>query len=1111
MLRLILGKAGTGKTSAVMDEIRAAVEAKQGGRILIVPEQYSHEAERELCQRCGDTMSLYAEVFSFTGLARRIISQQGGGAAPLLDKGGRLLCMALAVKNAGAKLRVYSAAGRKAEIQSMLLSAVDELKSACITADMLTEAAAGWDDSLSDKLRDMALILEAYDAVTANGKTDPSDRLTKLASQIEESGYGRGLHIYADGFTDFTAQEQSVLAALMRNGAEVCVCLTADSLSGDNEIFELSRRAGRSLLRQAEELGVETNVQVLDAPPHKDAALSFFAENMFSWSEDSYGKDTDAIELWRCESMAAECELAAAKALELVRTKGCRWRDIAVNIRGFEDYRGTLESVFGYYGVPLFTARRSDLLSRPLPALISAAYDITLGGWEVDDLLSYMRTGLVGLSSEECDELGGYIFKWQLRAPAWLRKTPWRQHPDGYGQEYDDAARERLRNINALRRRIAAPLQHFAEAAAEAETAIAQARALSGLLEELKLPELLSHRAETLRQNGREELAAEYEQLWDITVSALEQCAAILGDIAMDQREFGRLFLRMLSQYDVGTIPVSLDRVSAGDFDRSRRRHIKHLIVLGASDQRLPSGEESVGVFSEDDRRRLAENGLDLGGGGEAELWREFSLIYNCLTLPGESLTLCCPLCGADGGEIRPAFVFRRAETLFRLNVKFADTGELRMSAADPALSLAARSLHAPGGREHAAMEYFREVQPEKCRALEQAAAMDRGSLSGESVERLYSKRLRLSASRIDKFASCRFAYFCQYGLKAKPYEPAGFQPPEIGSFMHYVLENTAREVKALGGFRKVSDAELKEITEKYVRLYVSEELDDFREKSSRFIHLFKRLCADVHQVVADMAAELRTSDFEPMDFELDFSGAGDIEPFALDENGEKLTLTGIADRVDGWLHDGKLYLRVVDYKTGKKQFSLSDVWYGMGLQMLLYLFALESGGRERYGREIVPAGVMYVPARNTILSLTDDPTDEKISSERARELRRSGIVLDEEAVIEAWEHGEDKRYIPLRTVYGKISPETVASAERLGVLRRHIRKELSDMARQLRSGSIAADPYYRSQQENACLNCDYFAACHFTDGQNGDKARFMPRLSPEKVWSLMEGGGENE
>lgn len=1102
MLRLILGKAGAGKTAAVMEEIRAAVEARRGGQILLVPEQYSHEAERELCAVCGDRLSLYGEVFSFTGLARRLASELGGAATPWLDKGGRLLCMALALHEVGPRLRVYTAA-HKLELQSALLAALDELKSACVTPQQLETAAAQAGDALGDKLHDLALLSAAYDAVVSRGRADPADRLTRLAEQIPQSALGPETAVYVDGFLDFTRQEQNVLRALLQKGVRLTVCLTVDELDGNSELFSLSRLAARRLLAEARALGQEIEITRLEQREGKAPALRFFSEEMFSYGAARFEGGGEALRLVLAESVTAECEAAAAEVLALVRDGGCRWRDIAIAVRGFEDYRATLESVFRHYGVPLFTARRDELLSKPLPALISLAYELPEGGWDVDDVISLLRTGLVGLSLEESDLLADYVYKWQLRAWAWEREEDWRQHPEGYGQPFDEAAEQRLAAVNALRRRFAEPLLRFARQSERAGAAAGQASALAGLLEDWKLPEQLEARAEALEAAGEAALAGEYGQLWELLVSALEQAAAILGDMPMTRGDFGRLFTRMLSQYDIGLIPVSLDSVSAGDFDRMRRRHIKHLLVLGCCDARIPRAEERQGLFDAGERERLLSLDIDLGG-GEGELWREFSLLYATLTLPAESLTLSCPSCDENGDPLRPAFLFHRAAQLFSLTPALAALDEARLSAEAPALTLAAHAVKGGSARAEAAAAWFREREPERFERLEAAASMSRGRLSPRAVEALYGKRLRLSASRIDRFASCRYAYFCEYGLRLRPYEPAGFSPPEVGTFLHYVLEHVAREAKERGGFACVDDEALAEMTERHVADYVHEELNDFHEKSKRFVHLFRRLAADAKQIVRDLAAELRCSDFEPLDFELDFSRAEELSPFTLGEGEDTLTLTGIADRVDGWLHEGKLYLRVVDYKTGNKKFELSDIWYGMGLQMLLYLLVLTEDGEARYGHEIEPAGVMYIPARNALLAL--DSSGEDADKKRAGELRRSGLAMDDPALLEAWDRSEDRRYIPVKFSKGVANPDSVASLERLGQLARHIREGLCELTKELRQGSIAADPYYRSQQENACLRCDYFDACHFAEGENGESSRFMPKLKPGKVWEMLNG-----
>lgn len=1101
-----MGRAGSGKTAGIIREIAGSVAAGVGGSMLIVPEQYSHEAERELAGAAGDGMSLYAEVLSFTGLARRVEAELGSGGRMPLDAGGRLLCMASALEAIYTRLAVYGGARRSPELQSGLLAAVDELKAARATPESLLETAQTEGGALGMKLRDLALILAAYDAAVGAGHTCAADRLTLLLDRLPRSVAGRGARIYIDGFTDFTAQESAVVSELMGRCSEMTVCLTVDGLYDGSEVFEISRRTARALLSEASERGIETRVEFADAA--SGDAIGLFTEHMFDFGSMPEAANGGAVSLYYADGVTAECEFAASRCVRLAED-GCRWRDIAVAARSFEDYRPSLEAAFARYGVPLFTARKADILQKPLPSLIASAYEIPAGGWECGEVFSYLRTGFAGLTMTECDTLENYCLMWGVGAPGWLSPSDWRMHPGGYGLPYDDKAEERLAEINGLRRRASAPLVALANAAAGAGTAAGQARALADFLEGLGLAEALAARADELEAAGRPQAASELARLWDITAGALGQFTQIMGDAPMDAADFSRLFLLTLSQYDVGVIPVSLDMVSAGDMDRMRRRRIRHLIVLGASDERLPRADADSGVFTPDERRELTQRGLRLDA-GDAELWREWLLIYNCLSLPSDTLCVVSPAWASDGKPARASFVMTRASKLFGIPILHSDPRRVKLAAAGPALELAAASLRGGGdGLSAAAAEYFRRVSPGRLEALERAAAPGRGRLSSESVNGLYGSELRLTASRIDKFSSCRFAYFLNYGLKVKPRRPAEFSPPEFGSFMHYVLQNTAAEVMERGGFRKVGDGELAALTDKYVEQCISDELRSFADRPPRFVYLFRRLTASVRRIVADMADELRHSDFEPLDFELDFSRLGRAFSTPLPDGG-KMTLSGMADRVDGWMHNGRLYLRVVDYKTGRKSFSLSDVWYGMGLQMLLYLFTLEKAGPELYGREVSPAGVLYVPARDVVISASADMDDDEIAAKRLSQHRRSGLVLDDAEVLRAMERSDAPTRLPVKWKGGAPTGDSLASAERLGALGRRVDDTLRLLAVEIRRGSIAADPYYKAPADNACLYCDFADACRFADGEGDDRRRYLTKKTNEEVWSALEGGGEN-
>ena len=1104
MLKLVLGAAGSGKTSLMTNEIRKKVMLLEGGIFMLVPEQYSHEAERELCAVCGDELSLYAEVLSFSRLAVRVFQETGTGGKTPLDKGGRLLCMSLALSEISSRLKLYSSAKNKAELTASLLQTVTELKTACISSDDLIKAAQGADAGLSEKLCDLALCLDAYDAVLSQGRADPADRLLRLAETIGQSSIGTSGPIYIDGFTDFTGAELIVIKKLLKKNADLTVCLTCDGLFGDSEHFEPSRRAANTLVLFAKDLGIETEIIYPEAAPNKAASLSFFDEKLYCYTAETRQNTNDCISIIKADNLRSECEMAAARCLDLVRNKLCRFRDIAIAMRGFDSYSAALEEAFRLYGVPLFAARRGSILQKPVAALISDAFEVILGGWEADAVMSYMKTGLTGIAQEERDMLETYVTLWDIRGSMWTRKKPWSLHPDGFGMEQTDESTELLGRIDAIRRALSAPLAVLSESGKKAQTASEQAKALSDFLVALKLPETLENKAKELEESNRPLLAAEYAQLWEIVLESLEQTAAILGDTSMTQEQFSKLFLQTLSQYDVSAIPVSLDRVSAGDMDRMRRRNIKHLIILGASDDRLPQMRQGSGILSDEERDELTGLGISLGGGTD-ELSRELSLIYNCVTLPSETLTLSYCAQSESGAQARPSFLIARAKLLFGLTEKSPELNKIRLAAIEPAFLLAVNGAEDESSR--LAYSYFSSTDDgkQKLTELREKAAIKRGELSESAVKALYGERLSLSPSRTDAYTACRFSYFLRYGLKLEESERAGFEAPELGTFMHYVLENTASEISKGSGFKSVTLEETDTLVDKYTELYIAEKLNEFEDKSPRFIYLFGRLRPSVHRVVKDMVRELSRSDFAPLDFELGLGTGGELPAVHIENGKNELYIKGIADRVDGCFRDGKLYLRIIDYKTGKKSFSLSDIWYGMGMQMLLYLFALETEGEKHYGATVVPAGVLYVPARDSLISASGDLSDEELETLKAKNRKRSGLILDDSSIIAAMENSESPEYIPVTFKKdGSLSSDSLAAHEQFKALHTHVDKRLLELSENLSGGKIEASPYYRGEADNACLYCPYGAVCRFDE--KNDKIRYLSKLKPSDFWDRLEG-----
>lgn len=1088
MLRLIMGRRDRDPESLLLSRL---TRREPGGmRYLIVPEQASHEAERALCAAGGDDISTRAEVLSFTRLAGRVFAAVGGTAEPVLDAGGRVLLLSAALKEVSAALKVYARPSRKPAFLERMLDTIDELKCCAVTPEALAQAGEG-----VGKLTDLALIYGAYDALTRRVAADPRDRLTRLAEALEKSGWAAGKEFYLAGFTDFTPQERRVLSALMEDAGEVTVALLCDRLEGGDSLFDPARRTAHRLLRLARKAGRESEVEYPTQPISRPSELAHLERELFADPPRPWPGAPERVALFRADSPRSEVEWAAAELRRLTREEGLRFRDIVVAARSFDTYQALVETVFPQYGLPVFTSAMTDILEKPVLAVVSGALDVLEGGWAAEDLFRYLKTGLAGLDPDEVDRLENYVEVWDIRGSKWTGEKDWRWRPDGQFGACDPEDPE-LMELNTLRRRVTAPLIRLKQSGAK--TGREQATALFAFLEEIDLPQRLTRRAGDLARAGQGQKAEEYRQLWDILCGALDQCAVILRETAMDLEEFGQVLKLVLSQYDVGAIPVSLDRVTAGELPRVSGRQCRVLCLLGADEGSIPRVSQAAGLLTDQDRELLAQRELELAATAADKLDREWTILYEGCTRPSERLLVFWPARSTDGGEKRSSVLVERlrrafpelkphleGEWSFRLTAPLAalQTGE---AAAWPALEalpgLTGRVARMKGARE-----------------------LTRGALSPVAVEALYGKRIPMSASRLDKFKSCHFSYFMEYGLKAKARKRSGFAAPEYGTFVHYVLEQVLRS----GGAR-LEKADRDGLVRKSVERYVAEELGGLEHQTPRFVYLFRRLEKTVLAVVDNAVEELRASDFQPIAFELGFGTGKELPPVTFRAGGVTVSLSGFVDRVDGWEKDGRLYLRVVDYKTGRKSFDWSDVFHGMGLQMLVYLAALEKEGAPLFGREVVPAGVLYLPAREALASGRADMDEKAVTAELEKALRRKGVVLDEPEVLEAMEHaGEgDYRFLPLRVSArtGAVTGEALVSAERLGRLERHVEKVLTDLTAEMARGAITADPFWRGESKNACLYCDYAAACQFREGVGGDRRRPMKSMKQAQFWAAMDG-----
>ena len=1096
MLNLLYARAGQDIRGELLERMGKSPARR---RLLIVPEQYSHETERAMCTALGGAASLECEVLSFTRLAGRLTDAAGGGAAPMLDAGGRMLLMYAALRKVSDALTAYRAPSRKPAFLTGLLATVDECRSYRVEPEALVRAGEELGGRQGDKLRDLGLIYAAYQAMEEAGAADPRGRLDRLAVQLRETGWGAGMAFYVYGFTDFTPQEEQVLSELARQG-ELTVAFLCDPGDDQSEIFQPALRAAKRLARDARKNAVPVREEALVRPLERHPSLAFLEENLFGINSVSWSGQC-AVTRVAAVTPRQEVEWCAAEILRLLREEGYRCRDIAVCARRLDGYGELIDSVFARYGIPVFLSAMEDVLEKPVLALVTSALAAAAEDYPYEELFRYLKTGLTGISDEERDQLENYALTWDLKGSAWTRQKPWDMHPEGYGHPFSEEDAAYVTWLDQLRRRVIAPLETLRKG--KDKTGRGRALALYQLLEDIDLPTRLAQRADSLDRRGERTAAAQYRQLWDILVGGLEQCALLLGDAELELDEFSRLFSLVLSQYDVGAIPVSLDAVTVADAPRLAHKEVKSLFLLGADSNSIPDCAPSPGLFSDQDRDVLAALEVELAPRQEDKLRREMTIAYETCARPSDRLYVSYAA-GSGDSQRTPCFLWDRLRLLFP-DGPVAD-------GTDPAARLAAPGTALELAGQDAAVASALQAIPglsSRVERVQNAARWQRGRLSRPAVDKLFGPVVPMSATKLDLANSCHFSYFLRFGLDAKPRQKAAFRAADYGTFVHDVLENTLRRAREQhislndpDGVRRLSQ----EAADRYER----EVLTGLTDEPARFRYLFARMKQAALAVVESVAAELSVSDFIPAAFELGFGRTNSSLPPVEVEQGVRLQLSGFVDRVDEWVHDGRRYLRVVDYKTGKKSFDFSDVEDGRGLQMLLYLFALAREGERVFGPgEIVPAGVLYVPARTPLVDGERGMSDEEVQTARDKLLRRQGLVLNKPEVLSAMEHTAGAyRFLPIGT--GRSGCDYLVGPEQMDALDEYITAALCAAAGELAAGNIDADPYWHSADKNPCRWCDYRAACHFEEGC-GDARRFRRGVRASEFWQWMKDREEGE
>lgn len=1087
MLNILISPPGSRGSAHLMERLSQC--AARGERaLLLVPESDSHAAERELLSVCGSRAGEYAGVTTFSKLTEDVL-ERTGALPETLDDGGRVLTMHRALTAARPGLTYYRKAGRP-QLTARLVELAGELQSCAVTPEMLLRA-----EEVGPKIRDLGLIYGEYLRLCREGKLDPSQRIDLARERLEASGLVRGAHVFIRGFEGFTAQKRAMVEAILTQAADMTVLLEWEPSS---PIYAEQRQTCAQLRRMAEERGIPTGEETLPAEEEsKPAGLRELASQLFNFRETGR-EGCEGLHLYTLADPGAECRMAAAllrqKALE-----GVRLREMAVVCGDLEGYGPDLTAAFAEYGIPLFCSEKTDILQKNALAGALGSLEALEDGLSWPAVLSWLRRGLTGLERDEVDRLENYCAQWNIGGEGWF--SPFTMPTCGYGTPAPDEE-ERLADINVLRARTAEMLAPFREALKRCRDGSDFALALQEHLRALGLEERLSDRCIALQKAGRGRESAETAQLYHILEDALDQFRGSMAGVAMDRHEFVRLLRLMLRQYEVSAIPPSLDSVLAVSFERMSGRQFRHVVILGAREGLFPVEKPSESLLSESERTALEGCGVVLTQKALERAWQQQCALCRAVAAAGESLTGLAPRRLRDGSPASLSYLFRRMALLRKTEIPAGDEllRQLELTAARPLFSLACAGAAGDDSPEcRTALDMADGEQRDRLDRLRRYAVAPRGPIrDGGLIRGLYGGKIGLTATRIERVSACRFSYFMQYGLRAAPRREARFGAPEIGTFIHAVVEQSVRTLC------ETPEGDLRAITARYVNDYQAALLRR-TQAGARLRALFRQAGELAMDIVQNVWDEIQAGDFRPVSFELNFDRRGDLPPLTLREGDLQVTVGGKIDRVDGLVRGDTLYLKVVDYKTGTKEFRLSDVLYGLNLQMFLYLLMLEHSdpaALERVlgvegVRHIEPCGALYIPAKSVFIEKKPGDSPEKLQNTLDSKLRRLGLVRDDRELMEAMEHGEGKyRFLP-----GK---DSAATREQLERLLRKTEDTLRRIAREIGAGDVEATPYRKNRDETPCTYCDFRDACHFDDTMKKDQLRFLPGEKAARVHEIL-------
>ena len=1137
-LRFYFGPSGSGKSHRIYEEIMQRA-AQEPGRnfLIIVPDQFTMQTQKDLVMRSDRGGILNIDVLSFGRLSHRILEEVGTKEMPVLDDTGKSLVLQKIAADLKEQLPAMGSLLHKQGYIHEVKSAISEFMQYGISTQDMDKliASAEKRGALAMKLRDLKTLYRGFQDYIRDHFITTEETLDVLRRSLVKSKILPDSVVVFDGFTGFTPIQNRLIQELMRVCEETIVTVTIGEeedpyqMDGEQKLFHLSKKTVADLVKLAAEAEVTRGEDVfVKGGPNRFTeapALCYLEQNLFRYQYEPYTEKQCEIRMFEALSPREEVHQTALYIRKLIREEGLTYRDIAVVIGDLEGYASYVETEFGQLEIPCFLDRTRGIVLNPMIEYIKSALQLYIRDFSYDTVFHFLRSGMADISREEIDELENYVIRTGARgyrtySRLFTRRTEEMQQ--GSGQEDTERAEETLERLNRIRQQFADTVEilHMAPRAKAGE----YVDHLYDFLEQNQVQQKLLNYQQQFEQEGDLAKAREYAQIYRLVMDLLDQIYELLGEEEISLQEFADILEAGFGEITVGTIPQNVDRIVVGDMERTRLKQVKVLFFLGVNDGNIPKNASKGGIISDMDREFLIESGTEMAPSPRQQMYIQRLYLYLNMTKPSERLYLSYAKVNSDGKGIRPSYLIDTVRKLFpQLAVEYPQNRsrlEQIEGRQEGARYLAEELREYADGtlREEERQDFYLmyrayEADPEGRDRLT-AAAFRRYKESGLSrivARALYGRQLENSVSRLETYAACACRHFLQYGLSLQEREEFGFEVSDMGNVYHAVLENFAGKLAESGRTwwdfdENFATQAIKEAVEGYAATYGETVL----YSSARNEYAITRMSRILTRTVLTLQQHLKQGSFQPDDYELSFRFAEDLDSIHVDlSEEEKMHLQGRIDRIDVSEDAEHVYVKVIDYKSGNKKFDLAALYYGLQLQLVVYMnAAMELESRKHPDKEIVPAALLYYHIDDPTIETPVELTQEQINEEILTKLRMNGVVNSDPAVVERLDRFlQDKsKVIPVeKKKDGSFSARSgILSREELHVVSAYVDTKIRQIGREILDGKIAANPYEKGNEE-ACTYCAYKKVCGFDGSIPGYEKRQLEDLDKQTLMQRMQ------